>query len=302
MRRLTVGLPVYNGADYLRQALDSLLSQTFRDFDLVISDNASTDATAAICREYQARDRRVQYLRHQTNCGAARNFNDIFSNSRTEYFKWAAHDDVCEPAFLERCVDALEGDRKAVLAFTQARIVDGNGFEIDPGDGYDPAATLGSPDVRSRFRELICARHRCFAIFGVIRASALRATTLFRSYSHSDRLLLGQLILQGPCAQIPEPLFLSRVHPQASAQLFSRPAALLNWWDPAKRGRFLLPHWRVWAEYLRIVKRAGLGPVRSISLYNEVFRSFGTRWWRRKLVEDLKGPIALTLARTAHGK
>jgi glycosyltransferase involved in cell wall biosynthesis len=302
MRRLTIGLPVYNGADYLREALDSLLCQTFRDFDLVISDNASTDATAAICREYQARDSRIRYLRHDVNCGAARNFNDIFVNSATEYFKWAAHDDLCEPTFLERCVAALDSLPEAVLAYTQARVIDGNGFEIDPGDGYDPTVTLGSADVRRRFRELICARHRCFAIFGVIRASALRETTLFRSYSHSDRLLLGQLILQGRCAQIPEPLFVSRVHPQASAQLFSRPAALLNWWDPKKRGRLLLPHWRVWAEYFHIVHRAALGPIQTVSLYIEVFRSFGARWWRRKLVEDLKRPIALALARTAHGK
>jgi glycosyltransferase involved in cell wall biosynthesis len=301
MPRLTVGLPVYNGADYLRETLDSLLGQTFDDFELIISDNASTDATAEICREYLARDRRIRYMRHDVNLGAARNYNGIFDLCTTEYFKWAAHDDICAPTFLERCVEALDADRDAVLAFTQARVVDGRGFDIDPGHGYNPAITFASLDVGARFRDLICARHRCFAIFGVIRSAALRRTTLLRIFSHSDRLLLGELILMGHCAHIPEPLFLSRVHAEASGQLFNRPAALLNWWDPTKRGRFLFPHWRVWAEYLRIVHRAPLSLITRFSLDLEVFRSFGTRWWRRKLVEDLKRPIALTF-RSAHGK
>jgi glycosyltransferase involved in cell wall biosynthesis len=300
MPRLTIGLPVYNGEGYLREAIDSLLTQTYEDFELVISDNASTDSTREICEEYCARDRRVLYSRHAVNQGAAKNYNGIFQRSSTEYFKWAAHDDLCAPTFLEQCIDALDRDRRPVLAFTQARVVDGKGRRIDTGDGYNPSITLGSLDVRQRFRELICARHRCFAIFGVIRTSALRKTTLLRSYSHSDRLLLGQLILQGPCAQIPEELFVSRVHAEASGQLFSQPKALLNWWDPTKRGTFLLPHWRVWAEYFRIVHQAEFEPGERMPLYAEVFRSFGTRWWRRKLVEDLKRPIAVTLARSAN--
>jgi glycosyltransferase involved in cell wall biosynthesis len=302
MPRLTIGLPVYNGEAFLREAIDSLLGQTYTDFELVISDNASTDSTAEICKEYVSRDSRVRYFRHDANCGAAKNYNGIFERCATELFKWAAHDDVCAPTFLARCVEALDRKKDAVLAFTQAMIIDGQGRRIDAGSGYDPSITLSSPDVRRRFHELVCTRHRCFAIFGVLRSSALRATTLLRSYSHSDRLLLGQLILDGPCAHIAEPLFFSRVHAEASGQLFSQPAALLTWWDPAKRGRFLFPHWRVWAEYLRIVQRSSVRTSERLSLYSEVFRSFETRWWRRKLVEDLKRPIAMTLARSAHGR
>jgi glycosyltransferase involved in cell wall biosynthesis len=86
--RVSVGLPVRNGANYLREALDSLLSQTLADFELVIGDNASTDGTEAICREFAARDDRVRYVRHDTDIGAPRNFNFVFPESQAPYFRW----------------------------------------------------------------------------------------------------------------------------------------------------------------------------------------------------------------------
>src|SRR6185369_4346332 len=105
---VSIGLPVYNGVNYLRQALDSLLAQTFGDWELILSDNGSTDATESICREFAARDGRIRYLREPVNRGATWNFNRVFELSRAPLFRWAAHDDVCSPELLERCVAALE--------------------------------------------------------------------------------------------------------------------------------------------------------------------------------------------------
>src|SRR3954470_23138397 len=106
--RVTIGLPVYNGARYLAEAIESVLAQTFTDFELVISDNASTDATAAIALQYAARDPRVRYSRNRENIGSARNFGRAFELATGEFFKWMASDDLISPEFLENCVAALD--------------------------------------------------------------------------------------------------------------------------------------------------------------------------------------------------
>src|SRR5215207_1517689 len=106
--RVSVGLPVYNGENYLAEAIDSVLAQTYQNFELIISDNASTDSTEEICRDYAARDRRIRYFREPQNRGAAWNFNHTFELARGEYFKWVAHDDVIGPQYLARTVDQLD--------------------------------------------------------------------------------------------------------------------------------------------------------------------------------------------------
>ena len=112
--KLTIGLPVYNGDNFLEECLESILAQTFRDFKLIISDNASTDRTESICRRFAENDPRVKYYRNEKNIGAAPNFNRVFELSNTEYFKWIAHDDVHKPDFVEQCVHILETDQNPV--------------------------------------------------------------------------------------------------------------------------------------------------------------------------------------------
>src|SRR5438128_3187989 len=105
---VSLGLPVFNGEAFLVQVLESILAQTYGDFELIISDNASTDATPDICRVYAARDPRIRYVRNATNVGAARNFNRVFQLSTGEYYKLANADDVCAPTLVERCVAVLD--------------------------------------------------------------------------------------------------------------------------------------------------------------------------------------------------
>ena len=90
--KVSIGLPVFNGERYIRCAIDSILKQTFDDFELIISDNASEDRTAAICKGYEERDKRIHCHRFETNEGAARNYTAVFEMARGEYFKWAAYD------------------------------------------------------------------------------------------------------------------------------------------------------------------------------------------------------------------
>ena len=111
--RVSIGLPVYNGERYLRESIDSILAQTFQDFELVVCDNASTDETARICEEYAERDPRVRYFRNARNIGGINNANLTFERSRGDLFRWAAHDDVCAPVLLERCVQVAGGFEQA---------------------------------------------------------------------------------------------------------------------------------------------------------------------------------------------
>src|SRR5947209_962278 len=122
--RVSIGLPVYNGAQYLREAVESILDQTFMDFELVISDNGSSDDTELICRQYAEKDQRIRYYRYETNRGPGWNSHHVFELSRGEYFKWLAHDDRCAPQFLEKCVGALDANRSAVLCCSRLRLID----------------------------------------------------------------------------------------------------------------------------------------------------------------------------------
>src|SRR3982751_1385660 len=129
--RVSIGMPVRNGQRYIRQAIDSLLNQTFSDLELIVCDNASNDATESICRDYAARDSRVRYFRNPQNIGPAENHNKCFALSRGEYFKWHAHDDMCASTQLERCVEALDNDPSIVIAYPKTLIVDDAGNPVD---------------------------------------------------------------------------------------------------------------------------------------------------------------------------
>lgn len=112
--KVTVGLPVYNGEAYIRRAVDSVLSQTFTDFELIISDNASTDSTSTICKEYVEKDQRITYTVYERNMGGIFNFLSVLSKAKSDYFVWIAYDDYWEPTFLEKNLEVLESNNNIV--------------------------------------------------------------------------------------------------------------------------------------------------------------------------------------------
>jgi glycosyltransferase involved in cell wall biosynthesis len=124
---VSIGLPVYNGAKYLKLALDSLLAQSYTNFEVIISDNASTDGTQQICKEYAAKDNRIHYYRNEKNTEAPVNFNRVFNLSSGKYFKWAADDDTQAPDYLRKCVQTLEGDDSVALCHSKTIRIKENG-------------------------------------------------------------------------------------------------------------------------------------------------------------------------------
>ena len=231
--RLSIGLPVYNGERYLRETLESLLAQTWSDFELIISDNCSTDKTEAICHEYAEKDARIRYIRLPQNNGAVANFNSIVAHAKGEYFKWAAHDDMCAPTFLERCVEVLDKDSSVVLCHSETGLIDNAGQPLQPFDDgrmyyFDEAGKiiylgtdsstrkLGSHRADDRFKAVILQTNWVYEIFGVFRISALKRTGLMKAFYGGDKLLLAQIVTMGRITIIPEKLFLNRRHPEQS--------------------------------------------------------------------------------------
>jgi len=251
---LSIGLPVYNGANFLGQAVESILAQTYEDFALVISDNASTDNTEEICRAYAEKDERVHYRRNQENVGAVRNYNRLFEACESEYFKWAAHDDLLAPEYLARCMEVLERRPSVTVCHTQTIYIDGSGATC--GD-FDDQLDLRAPRPHERYRDYLFRPYpRCNAIFGVIRTSVLHQTPLFGRYLSSDRVLLGELALRGEIYRIPQPLFLRRDHSQQAWKANPTREMLRAWFDPKLKGKIAFPSWRLLLEHSRSVMRA----------------------------------------------
>jgi hypothetical protein len=258
--RVSIGLPVYNGENYLAETLDSILAQTFTAFELIISDNASNDATEAISRKYAARDPRIRYVRNAENLGAAKNYNRAFQLARGAYFKWNGHDDPLAATFLERCVEVLDRDPGIVLCFARIRAIDAVGAERDVGAltarTLIPRPQLESPEAHVRFYHTVVADHPQGAIFGLIRRSVLAQTALIGSYRSSDLPLLGELALHGRFRQIPEALQDRRFHPQQGRNVYRTRQLREAWFDPARSQARSHPHWRLLQEHLAAIRRA----------------------------------------------
>jgi len=254
--KVSIGLPVYNGQQYIRFAIESLLSQSFSDFELIICDNASTDATQDICMEYIRRDIRVSYNRSEVNFGAAPNFNRAFKLSRGQYFKWAAYDDVCRSDFLLNCVKSLDMDDSIVLAYPRTTEIDESGREIR---NFDQHLSLGAEKPSDRLKELLVGHSACYEVFGLIRSNILGGTKLIGPYIGSDRVLLAALALKGRFFEVSEYLFLRRNHSATSWDTMSKdPASLAKWFDTRADSRAPMATWRLLREYMKVIVSADI--------------------------------------------
>lgn len=250
---VSIGLAVRNGALYLAQALDSILAQTFKDFEIIISDNASTDATEDICRLYAQKDDRIRYSRNPQNIGGANNENRTVQLARGKYFRWAAHDDVLAPELLEKCVLVMERHPEIVLCYSSVVEIDQLGREI-----CVTTHTRGtSPTPHQRMRELMYRDHACEMIYGLIRTDVLRSTRLQQNYTDSDRTLLCELALRGPFCELPEPLFYKRYHP---ANVYVDFRERMAWFNPNIGGTITFPNWLQFVDMYGTVARVDLPP------------------------------------------
>lgn len=275
---VTIGLPVYNGANYVAEAIESVRAQTYSDFELVISDNASTDATEEICRDFAERDNRIRYCRQEQNCGAAANFNRTFELARGKYFKWLAHDDAIAPHYLTRTVDVLDQEPAAVLCHSKTSIIDRAGeLVVDESDetrlwklqglSLENERTrlqhVSSPHPHKRYTGVLLYSIRNHELFGVIRRCTMRKTNLHGAYCGGEKVFLAELSLRGAFHEVDEILSFSRWHPERFSSNASARAQQLHM-DPKSRPRLPRQVRSTWGYYqaigggeLSVAQRAG---------------------------------------------
>ena len=280
--RVSIGLPVYNGEQYLKQTLDALLAQTYGDFEIVISDNASTDRTEEICRCYASNDTRIRYYRSADNFGAAWNYNRVFDLSTGEYFKWSAADDICAATFLEKCTSVLDSRPDVALCFSRCQAIDAeqNVIKIYPSIG-----NVGSERAARRFSAMAVGPYPFIPVFGLVRREVLARTKLIGGFAGSDRPLIGELALRGHFYEIAEPLFLYRIHPQQSWGSRKTRHEQQAWYDPKRLNKITFPHWRLLFEHEHTIFRTPISLVERLHCQLVMARWIRYRW--RYLVNNL---------------
>ena len=298
---VSIGIPVYNGERYLENALNSILSQTFDDLELIISDNGSSDRTEEICRRYGDADPRIRYYRSEQNRGAGWNFDRVAELARGKYFKWACHDDLCALGFLQRCIEILEQDPSTVLAYPKTLIIDEHGDEIEK---HQDEFNLRSSRPTARFNtylHLIRYGNQCHPFHGLIRRDVLTKLLPLGSYPSSDLILLGKLALYGKFYEVPSYLFWKRDHPESSVRAHRPFRERIAWYDPAKKGKLHLTRWQWLGEYLRGIYHAPLRWQERILCYVLMLQwlSWNAVWLTKDVLKAAAWPAIALLSKNS---
>lgn len=277
--RVSIGIPVFNGENYICAAIDSILAQTFEEFEVIICDNASEDRTEAICREYANKDKRIRYFRNSQNIGAANNHNRTFELSSGEYFKWCSHDDLLGSTFLEKCVAALDDNSNAIAAQPIVGCIDSNGTLLGVCD-TERLERAASARPSDRFDALGKDPRPCYEVYALVRRKTLSKTGLIASYPWSDITLIAELSLIGPFVLVPEILIFNRDHPDrfTHAALFDRGTTWLWWCGPDTetpsffRFHRRCPNWYIQICLARAIRKHLRKPAERYRTYLRLFQ------------------------------
>lgn len=288
--QVSIGLPVYNGEDYLAESLSSILDQTYTDFELIICDNASTDETESICRSFASEDSRIRYYRNDENLGAAKNYNRTLRLAQGDYFRWACHDDKLEPRCLEACVEVLDQHPEVALAYPQTQLIDGEGEKMeDPGWLRNLHLVSMPPSERfARYFDAYVWGGFGGQLFGLMRTETLRSTMRHGDFPSADLILIGELTLWGEVYEIDEKLNVRRVHEDNS--IYSNDQEIdqiWEWFDPEQEERAKWLEWRWLNELVGAIQRAPLSPEERRRCYKVLWQHYITEHGRKYIKEIL---------------
>jgi glycosyltransferase involved in cell wall biosynthesis len=275
---VSIGLPVFNGENYLREAIESILAQTFHDFELVISDNASTDRTEEIARHFADVDSRVRYHRNETNIGGARNQNQTVELARGRYFRLSAHDDLIAPTFLEECVAELERQPGIVICYPGTIVIDADGKEVAEYQAERGTAARSG----DRFAELAFRTHNCDAVYGVVRSAVIKSTVPMGNFIDADKVFLCDLAMRGPFYALEKPLFYKRFHAKNYVADWRDRMA---WYNPDRKGRPSFPNWLELRGFIRVVVTAKIEPWDRLKCGGTTMA--WALWYSPKLAKDI---------------
>ena len=278
---VTIALPVYNGKRWVQDAIEAILAQSYQDFEIVISDNCSTDGSYEICRSYARRDSRIRLSRNLRNIGVTENFNVLCRLASGKYFKYTSCNDLCASDFLLRCVEVLETHPDVVVCHPRARLlVEDTGESED----YDLSLHLMGENPVDRMIRYLEAGGLNNAEQGLIRLNFLRRTCLHKQYVGSDITMMAELSLYGKFYQVPEFLFYRRVGKQALSALRS-PEELASLLAPGRKRLF----WQQWTQMFEFSRMAFRVPLKSrdrLRLLRYVARRW--RYSRKVLFQEIR--------------
>lgn len=286
---VSVGMPVYNSSEWIEAAAASILGQSYRDLELIISDNASTDDTFAICERIARADPRVRLLRNSRNLGANRNYLAVLHAARGTYFKWASSNDICAPTFIERCVAALRSDPQAVLACPRTYLFEES---IESARPYDRDIEVTSPEPAARFVTLLNKMALNNVFNGLMHRSALGELATMRSHMGADIALMAELALKGKLILVDERLFYRRMTVQAATKFKSA----------REVDQHLVPHarqplqWQHWRFHLALLRGALRSAPAGRSWFDATGYALRAMLWAR---HHLAGDIRRAMQRTA---
>ena len=274
---VSIGLPVYNGGKYLAEAIESILNQDFKDFELIISDNNSSDQTREICERYEKSDNRVRYVRLSENLGAGKNFLNVLALSRSPYFMWASHDDLHEKTFIRKCLEKIQTDESIVLVYPRTKLLNSDSKYLGIANDHVKA---DQEDPAERFCHLMCEIKLCNMFYGLFRSDAVKKAKSWGKTLFEDNLFLAEMSFAGKIIQIPEPLFIRRFTRDYNYRSpDERNLQLISSVDPSLLGQGIsLPHCRLTYAHLDLVHNFNIKKSLKEILMKEVIKCFKTRF------------------------
>ncbi len=280
--RVTIAIPVYNGERTVASTIECFLMQTFEDFELIIGDNASTDATLDITNRYAAADRRIRVLRNPVNRGVHKNYSAVAREARGEYLKWASCNDWCAPDFVERCVAVLDARADVVLTYPKTRLFDAT---LDDAEDYEDGLNLQFESPSERLLRLLSRIRLNNAMNGLIRVDALRQTRLIPDYRTADIVMLGHLALLGKFLEIPDRLFYRQMNRESAAYLRSEPEQA-QFFHPGQGSEMLFQHWRSQTAWVAMVMHARIPVAEKVRIMPRLLKN--SYWGWRNLARDVR--------------
>jgi glycosyltransferase involved in cell wall biosynthesis len=289
--RVSVGMPAYNSERSIEAAIESILQQTFTDFELIITDNASTDRTAELCRAIAARDPRVRLIVNPVNLGVNPNYRKVAEAARGQYFKWTSTNDLMDRDYIDRCVSILDKRPDAVLAFGRTVV-----FQTDPESGtpYEDHMDIEDEDPLVRFRRTVEELRLNNAINGLIRRDVLMRTSVHPDYLSSDNVVLSELALAGKVVLVPETRFFRRMDKYSATRLQSAATVRFAHY-PTERFAQFFQAWRLQSGYFSAVMHSRLPFRDRLRAWRFVLRQ--TYWACPRLVADFTEAVRFYVLR-----
>jgi glycosyltransferase involved in cell wall biosynthesis len=295
--RVSVGMPLYNREKYVGAAIEAHLNQTFEDFELIITDNASTDASGEICRAYAARDSRVKYYLNERNLGATGNYRRCFELSGGEYFRWTPSDDMVSDNLLERAIAILDRDASVLVAYGRTKLIDAEGNIISD---FDERLHLMDDQPSRRWKGVQTNLRLGNLHYGLTRRAEFSKTGLLRSYSGGDFPLIAELSLYGKFYEISDAFFYRRIHEEAASSALKDNKQLMAFYNPGKADKFFARTWVHLGANWWSVTRAPIGIAEKMRIYSYMARQ--VYWAQRELKSELGGLIQHAIFKAAHSE